>query len=193
LDRIEDAMTPTLVALQRFDAAHNKRGERLADVGLLLLRPPERAWCESTPKNSHVFAHTGGDDVHYCLLEVDGKVSDESPVAMVVPGSRNRPRFIVGDSIHEFLALGCTIGYFFLEQLVYDFDRTLGYLFDYEAFIRHNYLGNDPPHEDALELAAQRVLLTELSKEFSLSSWPDPRARFDVLQQKWSLQLNSFT
>ncbi len=161
---------------------------------MILLRPPERNWCEDTPRNGHIFATTGGDSVHFCLLEVAGELTDGSPVVMVVPCFSDAPRLVVGDSLRDFLALGCTIGYFFLEQLVYDFDKTLDYLFDYDAFIRHNYIGQEPPDEEDIEdLAARRALLTALSSEFSLSPWPDARARFDDLRKKWSSHMEFVT
>jgi hypothetical protein len=182
-------VTPTLTALQKFDAAHRKDAATLSDVGLILLRPPERAWCDDSPKNGHIFATTGGDSVHFCLLEVAGRLTDESPVVMVVPCNSDAPRLVVGDTLRDFLSLGSTIGYFFLEQLVYDFDRTLGYLFDYDAFNRHNYDGAEPPDDDLEDLAARRALLAALSREFGLTPWPDARARFDALQKKWSSQV----
>ncbi len=179
-------MTPTLTALQDFDAAHGKDAATLWDVGLILLNPPERAWCDDTPTNGHIFATTGGDSVHFCLLEVEGQVTEESPVVMVVPCNSRAPRLVVGDTLRDFLSLGGTIGYFFLEQLVYKFDETLGYLFDYEAFTRHSYYGEEPPEDDLEDLVAQRELLAALSKEFALAPWPDARASFDALQKKWS-------
>ena len=182
-------MNPTLTALQKFDTAHRKDAATLSDVGLILLRPPERAWCDDTPKNGHIFAHTGGDSVHFCLLEVAGGLTEESPVVMVVPCNSDAPRLVVGDTLRDFLSLGCTIGYFFLEQLVYDFDRTLGYLFDYDAFTRHNYFGAEPPEDDLEDLAARRALLAALSREFALTPWPDARARFAALQTKWAHQM----
>lgn len=108
---------------------------------------------------------------------------------MVVPSYSDAPRLIVGDSLQDFLSLGCTIGYFFLEQLVYDFDTTLDYLFDYDAFIRQNYFGGTPPLAEMESLKAKRALLGELSKEFGLSPWPNTRAKFDDLQTKWSSQM----
>jgi len=86
---------------------------------------------------------------------------------MVVPGNSDAPRLVV----------------------VHDFDRTIGYLFDYDAFTRHNYFGEEPPDDDLEDLAARRALLASLSTEFGLSPWPDARARFDVLQKKWSHQV----
>ena len=53
---------------------------------------------------------------------------------------------------------------------------TIGYIFDYDLFIRNNYFRLEPPEEDIEDLAAQRALLTALSMEFLLSPWPDPRA-----------------
>jgi hypothetical protein len=179
-------MTPTLTALQKFDAAHRKGDATLSDVGLILLRPPERAWCNDTPKNGHIFATTGGDSVHFCLLEIAGRLAEDSPVVMVVPCNSDAPRLVVGDTLRDFLSLGCTIGYFFLEQLVYDFDKTLEYLFDYDAFTRHNYFGEEPPEDDLEDLAARRVLLTSFAKEFGLSPWSNARAKVDALQKKWS-------
>ena len=186
-------MTPILAALQNFDAAHRNDATTLSDIGLILLQPPERSWSDDTPKNGHIFAHTGGDSVHFCLLEIGGRLTDESPVVMVVPCNPDAPRLIVGDTLRDFLALGSTIGYFSLEQLVYDFDETLGYLFDYDAFVRHNYLGGKPPKQDIEGLAAERALLAALSREFSLSPWPDTKAKFDALQKKWSSQMELAT
>ena len=108
---------------------------------------------------------------------------------MVVPCNSDAPRLVVGDTLRDFLSLGCTIGYFFLEQLVYDFDRTIEYLFDYDAFTRNNYFGEEPPDDDLEDLAARRAFLASLSTEFGLSPWPDARARFDALQKKWSHQV----
>jgi hypothetical protein len=182
-------MTPTLKALQKFDTARRNDAATLSDIGLILLQPPEHAWCDDTPKNGHIFAHTGGDRVHFCLLEVAGQLTEESPVVMVVPCNPDEPRLVVGDTLRDFLALGCTIGYFFLEQLVYDFDETIGYLFDYNAFMRYNYPGGKPPKEDLEDLAAHQALLAALSREFGLGPWLNARAKFDALQKKWSSQI----
>ena len=179
-------MTVTLTALQKFDDGH-KRGEVTLDrIGLILLRPIERAWCDDTPKNGLIFATTGGDSVHFCLLEVSKKISDESPVVMVVPCNSNAPRLVVGDTLRDFLALGSVIGFSLLEQLVYDFDKTLGYLFDYEAYVRNDYYGAEPPEEDLAEIAARKKFLRMFSKSFDLMPWADPRAKFEALQRKWS-------
>src|SRR5258705_9250050 len=113
-------MIPTLNALRAFDAAH-RGGAGLLDMGLILSRAPEEVRSPETPKNSIAFASTGGDGVHYCLLAVEEQITEQSPVVMVVPCNSKKSQLIVGESLSDFLSLGCVIGYFFLEQLVYDF------------------------------------------------------------------------
>ncbi len=44
-------------------------------------------WC--TPSNSITFATTGGDGVHYGLLDIGSGFNDESPVVMTVPAQRH--------------------------------------------------------------------------------------------------------
>jgi hypothetical protein len=178
-------MTPTLAALQKFDKAHQRGAATLSDVGLMLFQPLQRAWCDATPEGGHIFAGTGGDSVHFCLMETDGQVADASPVMMVVPCNRRIPRMVVGESLRDFLAMGCVTGFFFLEQLTYDYDKALGYLFDFDAFTQH-YCGNEPLEDDLDDLAAKRELLAVLSKKFDLKPWKDPRQKLDALQAKWA-------
>lgn len=179
-------MTPTLNLLQRFATAHRNRPATLRALGLTLLQPPERGWCDDTPKNGLIFAHTGGDSVHFCLLERAGRITDESPVVMVVPCHPERPRLVLGDTLLDFLAVGSVVGYAALEQLIYDPDRTLGYLFDYKAFLLDSYFGREPPAQDLNDLAARKDLLAVLSKEFGLCPWADARAKLVALESKWS-------
>jgi hypothetical protein len=131
-------------------------------AGLILLAPPRRFeyWC--TPLNSLTFATTGGDGVHYGLLDVNGEFTDFSPVVMTVPMCE-APNTIVGANLKEFLALGCRYGYFSLEQLVYQRAQTLEEL----SRRRANPVGT--PEE--------RSLLDRLSSEFGLQPWLDPEHR----------------
>ena len=61
----------------------------LADLGLIMPPDPSDAltrwgyWC--TPTNAWTFATTGGNGVHYSVVETDGSVSERSPVVMTVP------------------------------------------------------------------------------------------------------------
>jgi hypothetical protein len=85
------------------------------------------------------------------------------------------------------LVVGSVNGFFFLEQLVYDFDETLCWLFDREAFLRYAYPGGVPPATDLEGLEAERLLLERFSREFHLSPWPDAEARFAHLRTRWRL------
>ena len=179
-------MTTTLTALHQFDDTHKGGDVTLDRIGLILMRPFQRAWCDDTPMNGHIFAATGGDSVHFCALEVSGNVTDESPVVMIVPCNPDAPRLVVGETLRDFLALGSVIGFSTLDQLVYGFDKTLDYLFDYEAYVRYDYFGAEPPELDLEDIAARKRFLQEFSKAFGLMPWSNPRAKFETLQQKWS-------
>lgn len=133
-----------------------------AAAGLILLAPPHRYeyWC--TPINSLTFATTGGDGVHYGLLNVSGEFTDFSPVVMTVPACE-KPNTIVGANLKEFLALGCRYGYFSLEQLVYQPSQTLEEL--------HCRRTNPEGTRE------ERSLLDRLSSEFNLQPWVAPEHR----------------
>ncbi len=175
---------PTLDELRRFDRRHAHQGG-LSRSGLIVLDPAEVPWGEETPRNSRVFAHTGGDSVHYCFLDVGGRTDERSPVVMVVPCNPDKPRQVVGESLAEFLSLGVVTGFFFLEQLVYDRRRALGFLFDWSAFIEDCYFGKTPPPDDLRQLEAQREVLHDLSIAFGLRPWSNPEQRLAELEVTW--------
>lgn len=136
-------------------------------IGLILLAPPRNYgyWC--TPINSLTFAVTGGDGVHYGLLDVNGEFTDFSPVVMTVP-TCDTPNTIVGANLREFLSLGCRFGYFALEQLVYQREDTL----------RELTLGRFDPEQGEDESR----LLNNLTKAFNLKPWAAPRHRLEELE-----------
>jgi len=83
---------------------------------------------DCTPVNTSVFASTGGDGVHYSILEISDLIQ---PVVMTVPmnagpsiKSSNR---ILGANLNEFLSLGYYNGWFPLEQLCYDPEWVLDF------------------------------------------------------------------
>lgn len=139
-------------------------------IGLILHGKVERAsyWC--TPKNSITFASTGGDGVHYGLLDVGQGYVDESPVVMTVPMCDN-PNTIVGSDLLDFLALGCRQGYFSLEQLIYQREAMLAVLdsgqYDVEAE------ENEIQH------------LETISRRFSLRPWKDHAIRLHELEREY--------
>lgn len=95
--------------------------------GLILEIPPRRYPYESTPTGAMTFATTGGDGVHYSYF-VDSRLPPGVvPIAMTVPMKFDRPNVIVADTFDEFLGLGYHVGWFSLEQLVYDPEETVEY------------------------------------------------------------------
>lgn len=75
---------------------------------------------DSSPINTCVFARTGGDGVHFSILELSDKIQ---PVIMTVPMAFGRSvkdyNVIVGENLNEFLSVGYYNGWFFLEDLCY--------------------------------------------------------------------------
>ncbi len=75
---------------------------------------------DCTPLNTKVFARTGGDGVHYSIIEISEMIQ---PVVMTVPmnfgNSINDYNWILGENLNEFLSLGYYNGWFPLEQLCY--------------------------------------------------------------------------
>lgn len=76
---------------------------------------------DSSPINTEVFARTGGDGVHYSILEISEKIQ---PVVMTVPmnfgDSMRDYNWIIGENLNEFLSIGYFNGWFPIEQLCYD-------------------------------------------------------------------------
>ena len=158
-----------LVALFDFDA--ELRRESLGTPGLGLLDPPERYESNATPKNAIAFAQTGGEDVHFSLLAVNGVVSDESPVVMTVPSASDRSfdcNFLLGMSLREFLTLGCEWGFDHLEQLAYDWDETV-------SDLERPYDGEELDEDDLRGLALLRSRL-------DLQPWSEVRSRLLELE-----------
>jgi hypothetical protein len=81
----------------------------------------ENARYDSSPINATVFARTGGDGVHYSILEISENIQ---PVIMTVPmnfgDSMNEYNLIIGENLNEFLSIGYYNGWFPIEQLCYD-------------------------------------------------------------------------
>jgi Ankyrin repeats (3 copies) len=185
----EDSVHQLLNKLYRFDKkikAHTREPEiaTLDDIGFQLIRPLKSWTYQATPLNSSTFAHTGGDGDHFSFLHRDGKVTEESPVVMTVPMMFDEPNRIVGANLHEFLSLGCVVGYDAVTGLVYDFEGTVGSLFDYDKYVAESF-SEEPTPEDLRDLATQKRLLDLLSKEFDLAPWPNPKKRLRELNKQW--------
>ena len=149
------------LAASRGGAPHDVFGP----IGLHLEDParPYRWDYTTTPRDAVTFASTGSNGVHFSFL---GR-SDADPVAMTVPGSFDSPNRIVGAGLHEFLALGCRVGYRRLEGLAHGWSRRR----------LADQLDTGPTGLDAAETALLDVLVTE----FGLRPWPEVGTRLDDL------------
>jgi len=98
----------------------------MEEWGLFLEMPPKRWEYFCTPHNSLTFGSTGGDGVHYGLLQLPGLHSYEQPVVMTVPMA-DRHNVVVAEHLAEFLNLGFHVGWFSLEQIVYAPEEAVAY------------------------------------------------------------------
>jgi hypothetical protein len=83
---------------------------------------------DSSPINTEVFATTGGDGVHYSILDISENIQ---PVVMTIPmnfgDSMNDYNLIIGENLNEFLSIGFYNGWFSIEQLCYDNDWAINF------------------------------------------------------------------
>ena len=142
----------------------------LDSFGLLLFDRPGVSGYDQTMANCLAFATTGGDGVHYGLLDTGEGIDNTSPVVMTVPMADNANR-IVGNNLRHFLALGLASGYFVLEQLQYDYAGTCAAL----------QLGDYRQHLSE----AERSALALIAQEFCLEPWHDYQATLDALETHW--------
>jgi hypothetical protein len=98
----------------------------LDPCGLILEVPPKSGYDWCTPKEALTFASTGGDGVHYSYLSSDKISSGLVPVVMTLPASEEL-NLVVAESIDELLGLGYHVGWFALEQIVYEPEWALQY------------------------------------------------------------------
>lgn len=127
-----------------------------------------------TPVNTLSFASTGGDDVHFGLLAINGKYGDTSPVVMTVPMADLNPvnaNFILGHSVYEFLCLGCVHGFSILEELAYGGVDELVEMFS-----------EPPDHEEDL-------VFSKFRERLKLKPWTEIPRRLEELESFYKLQL----
>ncbi len=150
----------------------------LSEIGLALHDKLQRNWYDCTPANCLTFASTGGDGVHFSLIEGVGDSSPVvMPVVMTVPMNFGQENLVIAESLYEFLCLGCRFGYFGLEQLAYDFDETAQEIED------ANTQYSDELDEDEISL------LQTLSSAFELKPIPNVARYLINVQQKHSAKL----
>src|SRR5262249_62337819 len=154
-------------------------------VGLMLERKlvgEYYDWC--TPRNCWTFAHTGGNGVHFSLLERGGEVREDSPVVLTNPGGMGHS-CIVGEDLHAFLCLGVRRGYFALEQLTYNPEVTL------EVFTNPAWQPSEDWHYPVGYVVGdlERQILSFLAERFGLRPWTEPK-KFYRLQKSYLGQLD---
>jgi hypothetical protein len=154
-------------------------------IGLMLIRPLAKKYYDSTPVNALSFAQTGGDGVHFSLVLLSGRISEDSPVVMTVPMNYGKDNLIVGENLIEFLSLGEQLGYFFLEQLVYNEAETIEWLINPREFISREYGVNPSGLFPPDSFREQERLLSVLREEFELKPWSNLKKRLDELQNNF--------
>jgi hypothetical protein len=152
-------------------------------MGLMLMYPPRmddgaKYYC--TPVNASVFGRTGGNGIHFSMLHVDHQVRDESPIVMTMPMHFDQPNWILGANLFEFLALGCTMGFFQLEQIAYKklkYNNPQKYPVSFDDF--------DLLTENVEEATERRKLAQLMIDKLELQPWNDLEARLNELEQAY--------
>ena len=165
------------LAVEQAECSRMTFASAFGEIGLRLERPFLHAWYTTTPRNASVFASTGGDGVHFSLLHVNGEIQETSPVVMTVPMCFDRPNLIVGESLYDFLCLGCQTDYAYLEQLVYDRQTAIAALSNPDAWRANHYSGLP----DEVRQRNQR-LLDRLTDALKLHPWGTIDQRLNELE-----------
>lgn len=120
-----------MVTIQQFwevddliESQYGKGQDQIDYCGIEPIRPLEHFGYFCTPKNSLTFAATGGDGVHFGFLDKDRL--HQGPIVMTVPMSEPF-NVIVAEDLEEFFSIGYYVGWFSLEQLVYNAEETIEY------------------------------------------------------------------
>lgn len=151
----------------------------IESTGIYLERPVFQYdyWC--TPTNAVTFATTGNDGVHFNLLRLDGELKEESPVVMTVPMClSDEPNFIVGESLYDYLCLGCR-STFDHQELAFDPEAQLKFLENPEVGLvtgRSVLIEPQPEPPYALQV---------LTRELNLRPWPEIPNRLAELKAKY--------
>lgn len=156
------------LTVERFP--HEYLDEGLGAVGLILYDPPKNAGYPTTPSNSVTFAGIGVDGIHFGSLSNTNDIDPSAPVVITIPMALDTPNFIVGESLYDFLCLGCRHGFSNLGNLHLDRDGVMKH---YQS-----------PPETFFDDRATGILQT-LSDKLSLAPWPDVRSHFEALQSEY--------
>jgi hypothetical protein len=132
--------------------------EPLASIGLLLRDFPPYP---DTPPQAHPMLSCGVDGIHWSAMTADS--SSGYVVVMTVPPSLG-VNLVLGESLNEFLSLGCRSHFACLAGLVEDISAEL------------------KSESDSEEVAD---VMAALRGRFSLSPWPNVTARLTELEARY--------
>lgn len=178
--QINPERLPDFAALMAMLEAGAARDPYAVDaLGLLFARDFRASGYDQTPRNAAPFAWTGGDGVHFSLLDIGDGITTDSPVVMTVPTHLDAPNLVVGHDLRDFLGLGLPIGFFRLEGLVWGRAQTV-------ALLARGGMGEGLEH-------GTRLLLRRMARAFALVPWKDPERRLAELDATFAGRLLSGT
>jgi hypothetical protein len=152
-------------------------------IGLYLVHPDSFEVFYPTPQNATVFARTGGNGIHYSLLHINHVIDEISPVIMTIPFANN-PNVVVGESLTDFLCIGCKVGYFGWDNLSYKAEER-----DPDGTSFRQVTVNDIETGNlAIDLGygpEEDHLLQQLTKEFELGPKKDIDLHLQVLSERY--------
>jgi hypothetical protein len=140
--------------------------------GLILQIPPIATFSWCTPDVAMTFASTGGDSVHYSYLNVPGADAKIIPIVMTLPAN-DEHNFVVAEGFEEFLGLGFHVGWFALEQVVYEPEAAVAY------FRQHD--PDEPPYKT--------IRMKAIRQELKIHHVPLDIERLAGLTKKYSSYL----
>lgn len=123
LPTIDDLQRVHQLAATQFP--HEYLDVGLGAIGLFLHHPPKNAGYRQTPLNSITFASIGVDGIHFGSITDGDNMAPACPIVITIPMAFDRPNYIVGESLYDFLCLGCRHGYSNLGNLHVNFETTL--------------------------------------------------------------------
>lgn len=170
---LEDFWRMDELILARFGARFGKKLYQYVDYcGIEPVRHPDEGYF-CTPKNSRTFARTGGDGVHFGIITNDARHSIRKPIVMTLPMA-TRNNVVVAESLDEFFGLGYHVGWYALEQLVYDLEDTIRYYSDQSESLSKQ----------------QKTFLEIVREELKINHVPLTKDRLDELDDKYYKMLN---
>jgi hypothetical protein len=149
---------------------HEYLDEGLGAIGLFLQDPPKNAGYRAPPANSITFASIGVDGIHFGSVTDNDLIDPMSPVVITIPMAFEVPNYIVGQTLYDFLCLGCRHGFSNLRNLHLNFEAT------FEHY-------RNPPNDFFDERSPN--ILQAMADELSLKQWLDVPGHFSELQSRF--------